>query len=371
MNYAAGPKSRLRRRTHENTIALRGGKTLFKPLLLLTLSQCISDTNSFVSPIALPRINKNSYKRTTPLHFRNQEDIFFESLDQLLPPSQTLNNFLINVEEDSELKSVILRDLSHIILDFFIVFLDTETSILRFAEVIARILGMSSGYIEDQTPVPDELFFQIFTLAISLKYFLQSGVPIIKAHFVTTNDHDQLFFEQVFQKVDIRWIQFKSMIAENVIDWVEISPNTLLISEDCLETHGQSEDIMYWLLKGDIEVSYDNIKLQHMERTSGKYIDDSSAYGLVGDMRFLYHINEKERENDDSEIPRNYYPMATVRTGKKGATMIRIKGNLLCKLMENDVKLYKSIKLLLLTSLQRKVGALLLSKSNSDKVSID
>jgi len=341
----------------------------YKPLLFLALSQCISNTNSFISPVALPRSSKNSYERTKPLNFQNEE--FLESIEQLLPPPQTLNNFLINVEEDNELKAAILRDLSHIISDFFIVFLDAETSILRFGEVIARILGMSSGYIQNPTPVLDELFFQIFTLALSLKLFLQSGVPIIKAHFVTTNERDKLFFEQVFKKVDIRWMQFKSMIAENVIDWIEVSPNTLLISGDDLETDDQSEDIMYWLLKGDIEMSYDNVKLQHMERTSGKCIDDSTAFGLVGDMRFLYHINQKERENDDSEIPQNYYPMATIRTGKKGATMMRIKGNSLLKLMENDEKLYNSMKILLLTSLQRKVGALLLLKSNSDKVSID
>lgn len=338
-------------------------------LLVLTLGNNVSRTNSFLSPDIEPRtrVNRNIYKRSKNYKLRfKTNDIDSESSNIFLSP-EAFNKFL-DIKEDDDVKTIVLRDLSHIISDF-VVFLDPETSILRSAELFGRILGIISGPILS----PDEVFFQIVTLCISVQLFIKSGLPVIKAHFITTTERDELFYEQLFQKVGITWIQYKSMIAEEILDWVVLEPNTLLVSEKCLETHDKSEDIMYWLLKGDMEVSYESVILQHMERTSGKSINDSTSFGLAGDMRFLFHINQKEIKKENSEgiecadIPKSEYPMATIRTGRKRATMMRIKGNSLLKLMENDERLYKSIKMLLLRSLQRKVSALLLSKSNIDR----
>jgi len=366
-------KTIIRKSNNEHNTLVHDYRLLFYlSLLVLTLGN-VSRTNSFLSPDIEPRtrVNRNIYKRSKNYKLRfKTNDIDSESSNIFLSP-EAFNKFL-DIKEDDDVKTIVLRDLSHIISDF-VVFLDPETSILRSAELFGRILGISSGYMQNPILPPDEVFFQIVTLCISVQLFIKSGLPVIKAHFITTTERDELFYEQLFQKVGITWIQYKSMIAEEILDWVVLEPNTLLVSEKCLETHDKSEDIMYWLLKGDMEVSYESVILQYMERTSGKSINDSTSFGLAGDMRFLFHINQKEIKKENSEgiecadIPKSEYPMATIRTGRKRATMMRIKGNSLLKLMENDERLYKSIKMLLLRSLQRKVSALLLSKSNIDR----
>jgi len=267
--------------------------------------------------------------------------------------------------EGGESEAEILRDLSHVLWDVFS-FLDPDTLVLRVLEVVGRLLVIGSDYVEDKIFLPDDLFFQIACLSFSIRLLSHTAIPIIKANFVTTTERDELVFSQLFEPVGVRWIQYKALVAEGIIDWIKVDPHTLLVCEKNKNTLDGGNDLMYWLMDGDVEISFQNIKIH--EETSGKAIEDPTAFGLLGDMRFLYDLDKYEKEKrirkgkkEVEMLSTNKYPMATTRTGRKGATMMRLKGNLLLKQMENDEGLYKSVKYLLLKSLQRKVSAYLLN----------
>ena len=156
---------------------------------------------------------------------------------------------------------------------------------------------------------------------------------------------------------------------------------------------------MYWLYRGDVSVSYDGREYYDITRTRGKYIDDPEALGFLADMRFLYMMDRNRRRkrlmelrNIDKNAKMKYlsllqdtlgsswtsatnpaqslkvgYSMATITVKNREAILLRVNGSKLLELMENDEPLSASVRLLLMMSLQRKIGALLRSGKEPQK----
>jgi len=110
----------------------------------------------------------------------------------------------------------------------------------------------------------------------------------------------------------------------------------------------------------------------------------------LADMRFLYKLDQLNQFKQDekkinalrswvrpdkfnskssresSAVAKPFtsdYPMATITAGDKGATLLRINSAKLYELMDHDGQLADSFRALMLKSLQRKVGHLLMVKA--------
>jgi hypothetical protein len=225
---------------------------------------------------------------------------------------------------------------------------------------------MESDYISDRMFVTDDLYFNVPLLGVSLFLVWRSLAPILKAVILTKPSAlDKIAFEQLFQPVGINWLQFRTMLA-SCLDWVWLEPGQVLECEsEAFNETASEKEYLYWLYEGDVTGYYEGNFLTNIERHDGKSIDDPSAVGLLADMRFLYNLDLKQKMKTQSDVEVVKYPMATFRVGKRGATLMRVEADQLYALMEHDEHMEKSIRQLLLKSLQRKVGLLL--RSNSEE----
>jgi hypothetical protein len=287
------------------------------------------------------------------------------------------------IPQDSKLD--LLKDISHVALDLFPYFAPT-TVILRLSLVVGQLFDFASEYFPDGSVYPDELFFQICALVISFFLLSRSAYPLLRATLAKTTELDQIVFQQLFEPVDISWLQYKSMLAAECVDWIKVPPGTLLVSEDegfvplqepsvansrkLQREEREKVEYLYWIYNGDAVLSFKGSHLYHVERSNGKSIEDPSAVGFLADMRFLYkldHRKRKEMERKGVLYPVHtqsmQYPMATIHIGEKETTLMRINSKILFELMDHDDELALSMRSLLLKSLQRKVGHLLNTKA--------
>jgi len=268
---------------------------------------------------------------------------------------------------DPVIEAEVLSDLAHVALDLSI-FLTPVTVLLRAFSVIGRVLSMGADYIPDHAIRIDDLLFNSAMLAVYFLLLGKSVMPVIRGVFVKLSDVDEEIYELLFQPVGISRIQFKSIHAAS-IDYTDVDPNSNIFCEphspdnkNCDEKDSNgfcSSDYMYWLYMGDVETSFEGLPISYIERSNGRSIDDPAAMGLLGDIRFL---NRLDKENNLPSLPNFNYPLPTYKTGSKGVKLLRINSDKILELMEHDDELAASIRNLLLKSLQRKVGHLLMTK---------
>ena len=286
------------------------------------------------------------------------------------------------IPQDSNLDP--LKDISHVALDLFPYFAPT-TVILRLSLVVGQLFDFASEYFPDGLVHPDELFFQTCSLVISFFLLSRSAYPLLRATLAKTTDLDQIVFQQLFKPMDVSWLQYKSMLAAECVDWIKLPPGSLLVSEDegfvplqdpsiansgKLQREEREEvEYLYWMYNGDAVLSFKGSHLYHIERSDGKSIEDPSAVGFLADMRFLYKLDHRKRKEMERKgvypmcTQSLQYPMATIHIGEKETTLMRINSKILFELMDHDEQLALSIRSLLLKSLQRKVGHLLNTKA--------
>lgn len=322
------------------------------------------------------------------------------SLDQV---PEILQHILIEPEGQAAL----LDDLAELSSDIALISAP-ETVILRLSAVIEKILQLTSNYLPEQSLRIDELAINIPILTLSVFLFSRSASPIFKAQFVELDDLDLCAYELCFEPVGITLVQFKCMKATGCFDIIDCPPGKILIDEN--ENYSRSPDghllqstasfddewkYLYWQIDGSVVRSFRGNVFGVVERTYGKHIDDPEALGLLGDTRFLINLEAEERaqqrrrrgsnnnnRSDTRDIcteeeVRNYncdrvdnsdvgasvqYPIATITIGSLGARLLRINSHLLYDLMDHDQRLESSIRLLLLKSLKRKIGSLLIAQ---------
>jgi len=328
----------------------------------------------------------------------------------------TLASISAAVETNDAMQAEVLNDMSHIVSD--LAGLAPTTYLLRLLTIVARLLGVTSDYVYDHKVLPDELFFQSSTLAVSSVLFFKSMFPMVKSLFISTDPLDKAVYDQLFSPVGVSWMQFKALKV-SALDWIEVLPGTVLVDEhelvdeqetnqsriqpsistkannnigdnilENLDTPPPPSIPLYWLYKGDVVFSFRGTEINYVERSDGKSINDPCATGLLADMRFLYKMDDHRRlalkqqpllklkhllrlgktspqsSEVDSALPEEpstatAYPMASVAAGDKGAVLLRINSEKLLELIEHDDQLRDSMRSILLKGLQRKVGNLL------------
>ena len=390
---------------------------------LVLLRQRITETKAFSTGNgSLPKCSrrrKPCFVSTTALYVTPDP---FVSID-------TLASIAAAVETNDVMQAEVLNDMSHIVSD--LAGIAPTTYLLRLLVIVARLLGVTSDYVYDHKVLPDELFFQASTLAVSSVLFFKSMFPMVQSLFISTDPLDKAVYDQLFAPVGVSWMQFK-VLKVSALDWIEVLPGTVLVDEQELvheqktnqshiqpsistkANHNIGDNILenldtpppslplYWLYKGDVVFSFRGTKVNYVERSDGISINDPCATGLLADMRFLYKMDEHRRlaqqqqplhklknlfklgqktspnssEFDDATLPEEFrtttaYPMASVVAGDKGAVLLRINSEKLLDLIEHDDQLRDSMRSILLKGLQRKVGYLLRISALKSEVNDD
>merc|ERR1712228_160275 len=74
---------------------------------------------------------------------------------------------LPNDSRAKDIQSDVLRDMSHVFLDFSM-FVTQSQSLLRVAQVIGRVICLVKDYLPDQHVASEELAIQLFLIAVSV-----------------------------------------------------------------------------------------------------------------------------------------------------------------------------------------------------------
>lgn len=330
------------------TIMAKGSSSPFAAALLLVAVHA-SHGSAFQIPLSSDSLSAFAHKASS-------------ELISFTPP------ITLPSSPDPEVEAEVFSNLSHAFGEI-LPLMGGPTLIFRLSILFGRTFQLAADYISDKSVLSKELPFELPLLGISLVLVWRSLAPILKAVFTTPSELDQIVFEQLFEPVGVNWLQFRSLLATACIDWVEKDPGHVLESET--ESAVLDDTVyLYWLYEGEVSAHYQGDLMWEVERHDGKSIDDPTAVGLFADMKFLYSLDLKEKHDQSKEeVKIVRYPLATLKVGSKGASLMRISSSRLFDLMEHDEQLEASIRKLLLKSLQRKVGLLLRSKSEGQLAS--
>ncbi len=314
-------------------------------------------------------------------------------------PIQAIESIAESFEGNAKVEAEILNDLAHIVSDYLTALAPT-TYLLRLLLVLGRLLGLTSGYVSENTVLPDELFLQTVPLALLSILLFKSVVPMARSLLITTDESDKKAYDLLFAPVGVSWAQFKTLKV-SALDWIEVLPGTVLVGEEdpiakpisnSVDQENPVPEIMghqnsegqfpplFWLYKGDVVFSLKGTSVTYTDRSEAKSINDPSSAGLLADMRVLYTLDSQNMQiqvqqpvhalkyffkGGNSSISTILeassvdYLMATVTAGDNGASLLRINSEKLHELLELDDQLRNSFRTLILTSLQRQASNLL------------
>jgi hypothetical protein len=225
-------------------------------------------------------------------------------------------------------------------------FLSDNTAWIRFCNVFARILIITSDCVQDHYISPDEAFFQAAMLAVSTQLFLRSAWPVLLAASSKTSlsVRDLRAFTQLFSELDLSVLQFKALLTSNTLEWVELKDG---------ETVDLDGDYMYWLYAGEVSSS--------LQETSSNMEDSHRMFGEVHFAKALevfrfQHKTKNSKSNKVKEVQESATAVSeTLTAGASGSVLLRISTPKLLDLMKHDDQLYDSINGLILLCMQEKL----------------
>ena len=269
-----------------------------------------------------------------------------------------------NTGPGPEVQAEVLNDMAHVAFDLAS-FLTPENFILRFCSLVGRACYISVDCIPDHTVTAHEFFFQTIMLGVSANHFSRSAVPFFKALVKPTSLRDHFAFSLLFRPKHLSWIQYKILLS--AMTWVEIPPQTDIQIDNGKQEENSAlfenergaskcDSFVYWIYKGDVDFNFSKgSTIYEMNKSHGKCKRNQRDFGLLGDIEFTEVLNRKTYNTQDSnkhraEIKGEY------KTGHEGATVLQIDTHKLMQLMEDDINLDKSIRSILLDSVQSKLG---------------
>lgn len=358
---------------------------------IITASSAITVGKGLITK-TLPSFTRrrSSSHRPSSTNPSNTLQMYLDGMDESLITSSLLtsiasplpihhaNNIFSDTSEhitsDPKLEAEILSDVSHVAMDFNTFFFGTTNSAwIRFCNVFGRILIITSDYVPDQYISPDELAFQTAMLTFSTHVFLRSAWPILLASLSTTSlsVRDRRAFTQLFDKVDLSILQFKTLITSKALQWVEAKHG------DEIELNG---DYIYWLQKGEVMTSSSFQETGVSTSTTGTSIDVDSpssssrfSHRIFGELHFAKTLEEsrlgekktrtskkssKVKDDNDSNNSCTTARMnnETLTVGQGGAVLLQISTPKLLKLMKHDDQLCSSMNRLVLSCMQEKLA---------------
>lgn len=231
-------------------------------------------------------------------------------------------------------------------------FLSINSAWIRFCNVFGRILIITSDYVSDHYISPDEALFQAAMLTVSTQLLVRSAWPVLLAASTTSlSVRDRRAFAQLFSGADLSVLQFKTLLASDTLEWVELERG---------QTMDLDQEYMYWLHSGEVTSSL---------QESSFNTDDNSSLGIshrmFGEVHFAKALEESRHQHKTKSAKSSKVKVVSVPTnavnetltaGTDGAVMLRIDTTKLLKLMNHDDQLYDSINGLVLLCMQEKLS---------------
>jgi hypothetical protein len=282
----------------------------------------------------------------------------------------TIFGLLAHSRPPPTVEAEILSDMAHVAVDL-IGFLNPELLWLRLSTLLGRLMFMAADYDVDQRISTEEIFFQGGMLALSAKQFTSSwcqmsGGASIAQTYGEVSFRERVVYQVIFSPAGLSWLQFRSLVA-TCIDWVEAQPNETL---DTINQNG--EQVAYWLYNGQITVRHRTdspLMAREMHHRRGKPLgrkkinedrkEDGNSitteYGLLaGAGAWTALVDFSFEENSNGAAGESLQLLV----GVKGATMMRFKVAKLRELMDDDEKLDKAVRNLVLLSMRSKMQSM-------------
>lgn len=240
----------------------------------------------------------------------------------------------------------IMGDASHI--SDFINFFRSRLSpvALHVLIISSRIFCISSDFLPDHSILPSEIIYQSIMLTVA-------SAGAFKALKDSSDNRqgftmqDQRCYVSLFRPAGLSWAQFKHISESGAFQWIQVSPGSAVSSSE-------SEDFLYWLQNGDLEVY-----------STGSFIQSFSCKStsrLFGNLRFP--VTGSTRKDLNSKANNSYLQASkqmTFRAGPEGANVLRINTIKLKELMHRDSALNSGVRRMLLEGLKANMATLMFS----------
>lgn len=246
--------------------------------------------------------------------------------------------------EDPSVASELMVDAAHVsdLPEFYDANLfDATAGSLTFQtlSVVSRILYMASDFIPDHNILPLEFAYQSAMLLVALAGLFNTITSMADTASNKLAIRDKRCFISLFRPAGVSWIQYKKLMKEGAIRWLEFSPGCVITSSNAFEGKYDSCQTLFWLQKGDVDIQSKN-KL-HLER-----ITSTSTVGrLIGNIQLSLHKS---------------YVDTTVSAGNEGCIVLSIDVLKLQELMAHDASLNVGIRNIMINGMQNQITTLLL-----------
>jgi len=299
----------------------------------------------------------------------------------------TLSGEICSLLSNPIIESDILRDISHVALDFFSLFAPEEV-LLRAVVILGRIASMSADYLPDHYIKPSEILSQAIMLIISIFLFIGAVFPLSSAVLAfriryqlqlyfdtisgTSRKHivhekvtrrDLFAWEYLFKPSGLTPSQFYRLSASGVIDWISVDSSKEIVNEN------DESDYLYWLYRGNAELLFNGKRIDYLETSVGKNssLNTTEYIGLFGDMNFLCgldrEVHQSNTKNGETPVSCRFGKQASILSGSKGSRLMRINKKKLVEVFDGDIAMKRVVRSLLEKGMQSMLEAFLINES--------
>mmetsp|Transcript_32925 Transcript_32925/g.49710 ORF Transcript_32925/g.49710 Transcript_32925/m.49710 type:complete len:325 (-) Transcript_32925:167-1141(-) len=241
----------------------------------------------------------------------------------------------------------IMGDASHI--SDFINFFRSRLSpvALHVLIISSRMFCISSDFLPDHNILPSEIIYQSIMLTVASAGAFKA-LKDSSGNSQGFTMQDRRCYVSLFRPAGLSWAQFKHISESGAFQWIQVSPGSAVSSSE-------SEDFLYWLQNGDLEVYSTGSMIQ-----SFSY---KSKSRLFGNLRFP--VTGSTRKNLNSKASNSFLQASNMqmafRAGSEGATVLRIDTIKLKQLMHRDSAVNAGVRRMLLQGLKANMATLMFS----------
>lgn len=246
-----------------------------------------------------------------------------------------------------------------------------DTIVIRVVAMAAKTFAVTFG-LSSETLNYDDLAFNGIALTVSVSLFSKSFVPVIKTLLQGNAENNPYYldnknaYRRLFEPLGLSELNFNILNANGAFDWIDIEPTkevTLSESErktfqmrtdlKCL-TKTVLDDNIYWLSDGSVQVSIGDNNVKEIERGDGykndydedidEFEDDEETDLIFGNVFGTNFIKNNQNNEETEDTPPSTTLKKWVKAGDHGARLLRINGDRVFELMENDGKLSSCIQ---------------------------
>jgi len=251
-----------------------------------------------------------------------------------------------------------------------------DTIVIRLVAMAAKSFGVATG-VSNENVNYDDLAFNSVALVVSVTLFSRSFIPVIKTLFTNHDDSPNFLdnknaYRKLFEPLGLSELNFKILNANGAFEWIDIEPSqsiTLSESErktfemrtdlNCL-TKTALDDNIYWLGDGSMQVMIGDTNVKDIKRDANYRDavddddDDDDDFDDETDLIFGNVFGTNFVKSREQEVSNGTVATATIappttlkkwiRAGENGARILRINGERVFDLMENDGKLSSCIQ---------------------------